>query len=330
MPPGGQEVSSGSWRSARIATKLSVGRSTSGTTHLISQRSINDEHTVSQATRSGCHLLTQGNLGGHTSGGYSLILAVDADILLYQYSCANEYEIDWGEDVVSQIMNEEQAKEELHYGVRQLLEDTGCDDILLVFSTSRKYPNFRYSVLPTYKHNRTKLVKPQLHAVLHEFCNKEFPTKQVNHLEGDDVIGILMTKYPGKYMCATIDKDLQQIPGHHFNFNKKTYKEVTEQEGDLYFYTQVLTGDSTDGYKGLPGCGPKGAEKLMQMALDACTPWADHHQLNKTRWELIVTAYEEKGLTEADALQQARVARILRASDYDFKKKKVKLWTPPK
>ena len=47
-------------------------------------------------------------------------------------------------------------------------------------------------------------------------------------------------------------------------------------------------------------------------------------------WAVVLAAYEKAGLTEADALAQARVARILRASDYDFKQKKVKLWNPPK
>lgn len=247
-----------------------------------------------------------------------MILLIDADILLYQYSCTNEYEINWGEDVVSQIMNEEQAKEELKYGVEQLIDKTGCEDAILVFSTSRKFPNFRYSVLPTYKHNRTKLVKPTLHAVLHEFCNENFKTKQVNHLEGDDVIGIMMTKDPDRYICGTIDKDLKQIPGTHFHLRDEKTFEVTEEEGDRYFFTQVLTGDSTDGYKGLPGIGAAKAEKILN--------WGGENPL--TPWGRIVEAYESKGLTEDDALQQARVARILRASDYDFKKKEVILWTP--
>ena len=257
-----------------------------------------------------------------------MILLVDADILLYQYSCTNEYEIAWEEDVVSQVMKEDQAKEELKYGVEQLLEKTGCADLILIFSTSSKYPNFRYSVLPTYKHNRSKVVKPSLHAVLHEFCDQEFTTKQVNHLEGDDVLGIMATREPGKYMVATIDKDLKQIPGHHYNLNSGKYSEVTEAEGDLYFYSQILTGDPTDGYKGLPGVGAAKAEKILNKALEEGTPWADQQQLNALRWKHIVEAYELKGLTEEDALQQARVARILRSCDYDFKRKKVKLWKP--
>jgi hypothetical protein len=49
----------------------------------------------------------------------------------------------------------------------------------------------------------------------------------------------------------------------------------------------------------------------------------------KSYWEAVVAAFEKAKLTEADALVQAQVARICRASDYDFKTKKVKLWQQP-
>jgi DNA polymerase-1 len=42
----------------------------------------------------------------------------------------------------------------------------------------------------------------------------------------------------------------------------------------------------------------------------------------------VVALYARYGLTEDDALVQARVARICRASDYDFKDRKVIHWTP--
>jgi DNA polymerase-1 len=45
-------------------------------------------------------------------------------------------------------------------------------------------------------------------------------------------------------------------------------------------------------------------------------------------WSVVVSHFNAAGLSEQDALQQARVARILRASDYDFKNKKPILWTP--
>ena len=71
-----------------------------------------------------------------------------------------------------------------------------------------------------------------------------------------------------------------------------------------------------DGFKGLPGVGPVAATKIL-MGLKRV-------QL----WPAVVAAYEEKGLTEEDALVQARVSRILRTTDFNFKSKSVKLWTP--
>jgi DNA polymerase-1 len=45
-------------------------------------------------------------------------------------------------------------------------------------------------------------------------------------------------------------------------------------------------------------------------------------------WEIVVSAYRRAGLGEEAALVNARVARICRYTDYDFKEKKVKLWNP--
>jgi DNA polymerase-1 len=46
-------------------------------------------------------------------------------------------------------------------------------------------------------------------------------------------------------------------------------------------------------------------------------------------WETIVAAYVKSGLTKEDALRNARLARILRPSEYDFDTNTPVLWTPP-
>ena len=71
-----------------------------------------------------------------------------------------------------------------------------------------------------------------------------------------------------------------------------------------------------DGYKGVPGVGAKGAEKLLTKA-------------QGQEWEVIRGAYEKAGLTEEDALRNARLARILRPDEYNFTTKEPILWTPP-
>jgi hypothetical protein len=39
-------------------------------------------------------------------------------------------------------------------------------------------------------------------------------------IEADDVLGIMSTMEPGKWVICTIDKDLKQIEGWQYNWNK--------------------------------------------------------------------------------------------------------------
>ena len=61
-----------------------------------------------------------------------------------------------------------------------------------------------------------------------------------------------------------IDKDLLQIPGNHYNFNKKTHRFVSDDEAHKLLMIQCLTGDRTDNIPGIKGIGPKKAEKILE------------------------------------------------------------------
>ena len=67
--------------------------------------------------------------------------------------------------------------------------------------------------------------------------------------EADDRIGI--DGYAGTHIICTLDKDLDMIPGWHFNFRKKELYTVNPEDGDRFFYKQLLTGDATDNIPGL-------------------------------------------------------------------------------
>lgn len=239
-------------------------------------------------------------------------LLVDADIVCFQFASVNEVEYQWDEDLSSKVIDLDKAIEELELFIKDLKKELRAKDIVFCFSTP---PNWRNQILPSYKSNRKK-EKPSLFYALKDYIMTEFVCKTKPSLEADDVIGIMATLKPGKYVIASIDKDLKQIPGKHFNWRTGDLTEVSVEEADRFFYQQVLTGDPTDGYKGCPGIGPKKAAEILDEAGD-------------NPWPAIVAAYESKGLTEEDALVQARVARILRKTEWDFKKQKLKLWVPP-
>ena len=130
-------------------------------------------------------------------------------------------------------------------------------------------------------------------------------------LEADDALGIYATKYTGNIIVSP-DKDMRQIAGKLYDFKEPV--EITPEDGAKWHLIQTLSGDNTDGYSGVPGIGIKRAEKIF-------------NEKGYT-WKAVVETFEEKGMTEKDALINARLARILTTQDYDHEKKEPILWTP--
>ena len=258
-----------------------------------------------------------------------LTAIIDADILAYQAASVSEKPTDWGDGLWTLHAFEEEAALAFETSLNRVLEKVGATSFILAFSDSG---NWRKDVLPTYKSNRSGTRKPMLLKFLREYA-KKYQCLSVPGLEGDDIMGIWSTtsSKPApvrEFILCTTDKDLKTIPGKHYNFGKDEFFEITEHQADFYHMMQTLTGDSTDGYSGCPGCGPVGAKKIMQAALDEGTPWANPQQLREIYWKHVVKAFNKAGFGEEEALVQARVARILRAKDYDSITKKVILWTP--
>lgn len=253
-----------------------------------------------------------------------LTLLIDADILAYQEAAAGQRAYKWDEGAASVALDDFDAVLDKARGkVAGLVRRFKASDVILCFTDSEG--NFRKRVLPTYKSKRTP--KPEHFKGLRDALSAEYRTYLKPHLEGDDVLGILATHptlVPGRKIVVSIDKDLRQIPGELFNPGRDALTVITPEAGEGWFYTQVLTGDATDGYTGLPGCGPKRAAEL----LDFVNTHEPEGFSYRTLWEIVVGEYVRKGFTEADALQQARVARILQHHDYDFDRKEPILWTP--
>jgi DNA polymerase I len=246
-------------------------------------------------------------------------LLIDGDILLYRFGFRQQEEYDWGNGVVSKTLDPRQAKRDAWMFVKNMEETLEGVGVILCFSgPSDKC--FRKALLPSYKHNRKGCNKPDLYYELRDWFMATYEWKQYDNLEADDCMGIMATMKPGKYIVCTIDKDLKQIPGDHFNWDKdESYLTIDDLQADLWFYQQVLTGDSTDGFSGCPGIGPAKAGKILLGLEDPIDIW-----------KRIVETYKFFNLDESYALLQARMARILRASDYDFDNKKPILWVPSK
>lgn len=246
------------------------------------------------------------------------ILLIDGDQYLFRGCAATERDVKWDEENHVLASNEVEAWDTVSGAFNNIIEHFGNKDLVITLS-DYSVPCFRYSVDPTYKNNRAASRKPLCYWDVREKLQAEFKCLSYPGLEADDVMGILATK-PGKddKIIVSRDKDMNTIPGKLWNGT--TFKVISEEEADYYHLYQTLIGDTADGYKGCPGIGPKKAEGVLALP--------DNLNPLPRRWSMVVGAFMKAGLTEADALRQARLARILRWSDWDSKKKEPILWTP--
>ena len=124
--------------------------------------------------------------------------------------------------------------------------------------------NFREEVatIAPYKGNRDEAHKPIHYKAIGEYLVNHWGADVVPDMEADDAMGIMQWKHlpfeepEDRYntVICTLDKDLNMIPGLHYNWKNEEFSFITEQEANVFFYRQLLTGDATDN---IIGCGKR-------------------------------------------------------------------------
>lgn len=150
--------------------------------------------------------------------------------------------------------------------MRQL--DGKRSDVLVILSG---VGNFRHKIATRaeYKGNRVGAERPKNYNAVREHLIQNWRAIVTAGEEADDRIGIVMTADPNS-VCCSIDKDLKQLQGWHFNFHTSELVAVSGRQADLNFFGQVLSGDATDNIPGLPGIGKVKSAKALAGCL---TPW---------------------------------------------------------
>ena len=235
-------------------------------------------------------------------------LLIDADFIVYKNCAAVETEVDFGDDVILVTSNFSDALAATNRELTKIKNKFGTfSEMILFFSDSI---NFRKQILESYKGHRNRK-KPCGYKRVINALREEYKVIIKPSLEADDAMGVYSTKYPGNCIVSP-DKDMRQIPGKLYNLDEVFT--VKKEEGARWHLIQALAGDQTDGYSGVPGIGVKRATSLFEES--------------GYSWKTVLKAFTDKGLTEYDAITNARLARILTADDYDFKNKRPILWTP--
>ncbi len=265
------------------------------------------------------------------------ILLIDADILAFQHAAKTQRGYKWPdqEEKSLAIDDPEEACLAADSKVVDWMGRLKADAAVICLSCPGP-ENFRKDIWPAYKENRDPATRPFHLATLKQYLEDNYPSYRRPRLEADDIMGILSTvgKLPpsmverlgagnwtnARRIIVSEDKDMQTIPGWLWNPAKdKAPRLITEAQADYWHLYQTLVGDITDNYPGCPKVGPVKAKDALG------TEPAIRRQ---GMWEAVVNTYRLRGLTESDALVQARVARILRACDYDFTNKEPILWQP--
>lgn len=203
--------------------------------------------------------------------------------------------------------------------IRTIVETSGAQwsDTTVYLTGEGNYRDSVATIKP-YKGNRLETEKPVHAAALRAFMMDNYPSRMSEGEEADDLLGIAqMEIFPHDEWgscIATLDKDLDMIPGLHYNFVSGEMYFVDSETADWYFYRQLLTGDSTDNIPGIPGIGKAKAEK----ALTGCTNVEDMYELCRNMY---IQSYGEE-FAGAALLENARLLWIRRTPD--------EMWEPPK
>lgn len=186
--------------------------------------------------------------------------------------------------------------------------------------------NFRYRIAKQqlYKGNRLPESRPFHYKSIREYMETKWNPHITDGIEADDAISIAaeQARTQHKDTCVvSIDKDLDQICGWHYNPDKKVFYQQDRDSALLYLYQQILSGDSTDN---IPGCYKVGTEG----AKGRIAEWSEGFEeigleQEKTLWENIVATYRasqaKRGCPYASvdasevALETARLVYIQRA-----------------
>lgn len=170
--------------------------------------------------------------------------------------------------------------------------------------------NFRYDVFPEYKANRKSAAKPKHMKQMIKHLKGKYGAVQIEGEEVDDRVSWrqMQCSKEGVESCiVSIDKDLDNTPGWHYNWSKNDMYYITPEQADLNFARQLLMGDSTDGIPGLPKVGKKKAEAILP-------------QYREDWLEVVKDEYESRGFG-IDYLTQQGVCLWMRREPDE-------MWTP--
>lgn len=225
----------------------------------------------------------------------------------------------------------------------------------IVCSLESETPTFRHELAQDYKANRKEMepeLKDQIGDIIDVINTLGIKILQKNGYEADDVIGSFATQnqdFFDEIVIVTGDRDLYQLisdkikvltPGKSFadliEYDRTRFEEKYNIKLEDFVLYKSIIGDSSDNIKGIPGIGPKGAEKIVNQyhsidsilanldqlpprVADAITQcqefWKDYYTLCKIETGIKLEINPED--TKVSKIQSHKLRRL--ADQYEFK-----------
>lgn len=155
--------------------------------------------------------------------------------------------------------------------------------------------NFRDELVDYYKANRDRGKRPEHYDAITDYLIEQWGAKLVHNREADDALSILQWKdYLDKdnrsfhTIICSIDKDLDIVPGWHYNFVKDETYWITEVEGLRNFYMQMLTGDVSDN---IPGISKITGNRRRRGEMEEHQAKIDKMDTDEEMWTYVYYAY---------------------------------------
>ena len=195
----------------------------------------------------------------------NLTALIDGDIICYRCAASCKKVLDGTRTTVEPV---EVAMLRVNDLMQRILQDTKATRYRVFLTGSN---NFRFKYNPEYKANRKDTPKPEWLEQCREYLVTEWKATVSDGCEADDLMA--MEQGEDTIIC-TIDKDLLQVVGEHYNFVKGEFTTITPLTGMFNFYWQFIMGDKADNIFGFDGlCRvtvPKKMEWMVSELQEAC------------------------------------------------------------
>jgi 5'-3' exonuclease len=207
------------------------------------------------------------------------------------------------EDYATSTEREVEPVENVLYSIKHTINSIRKKikaDTVRVFLSKGECFRHKKATIAKYKGNRDDTPRPVHYEAAREYLINHHGAEVFEAIEADDALALYQTDTT---CICSIDKDLLQIEGKHFNWVRDEKTLVKPRAALCRLWEQVLTGDGTDNIPGIRGIGPKTAKKLIA----ACPTELEMRKLCKKMWAEALAEGKVKlfQLREADKLTPA-------------------------